>query len=296
MENKIKAVCFGEVLFDNFPQHSKIGGAPLNVSLRLQSHGAEVYMISSVGHDIHGNKINDHLRNAGVNTDGIQVNSHYRTGEVNVILNDKGMASYDIAYPVAWDKIMTRKCDGGQVREADIFIFGSLACRDKISYNTLKKLLEMAKYKVFDVNLRPPHYTGQLLLELMQYSNFIKFNDDELFEIAGYLGSKYNSMEQAIAFVAKCTDTETICVTKGAYGAVLYHQDRFYYNSGYRIKVLDTVGSGDSFLASVIYRLLMGDDPQTALNFGCAVGALVARSEGANPILTAQEITDFMNP
>ena len=32
-----KIVCFGEVLWDVFPKHKKIGGAPLNVALRLQS-------------------------------------------------------------------------------------------------------------------------------------------------------------------------------------------------------------------------------------------------------------------
>jgi fructokinase len=130
----------------------------------------------------------------------------------------------------------------------------------------------------------------------MMKANFIKFNDDELFEIAEYLGSKYNSMEQTIKYVAKKTKTDTICVTKGAHGAVLYNGGTFYYNSGYRIKVLDTVWSGDSFLASVIYKLFNEEGHQEAINFGCAVGAMVAKSEGANPILTKQMIARFMNP
>jgi len=33
----IKATCFGEVLWDVFPTHKKIGGAPLNVAVRLES-------------------------------------------------------------------------------------------------------------------------------------------------------------------------------------------------------------------------------------------------------------------
>ncbi|RAJ15925.1 carbohydrate kinase family protein [Arenibacter echinorum] len=293
---KLKAICFGEVLFDNFPTHSKIGGAPLNVSLRLQSYGVDVSMISSVGNDKEGKRIIKYLRSSGINTDGIQISSSNGTGQVNVVLNDKGVASYDIAYPVAWDKILTKNRYESQLRETDIFIYGSLACRDNTSRTTLKGLVEIAQYKVFDVNLRAPHYSKELLLELMQHANFVKFNDDELYEVAECLGSKYNSMEQTIVFVAKETQTDTICVTKGAYGAVLYHRNIFYYNSGYRIKVLDTVGSGDSFLASVIYKLFSGEDPQAAINFGCAVGAMVAKSEGANPIFTKQRINKFMNP
>lgn len=294
--NNLKAICFGEVLFDNFPTHSKIGGAPLNVSLRLQSYGVNVYMISSVGDDPEGKRIIDCLSNVGVNTEGIQVNSNYGTGQVNVILNEKGVASYDIAYPVAWDKISPKKHYETQIKESDIFIYGSLASRDNTSQSTLKQLLEMAKYKVFDVNLRAPHYTKELLLDLMHHANFIKFNDDELYGVAEFLGSKYHSMEQTIAFVSEQTQTETICVTKGAYGAVLYHQKNLYYNSGYKIKVLDTVGSGDSFLASLIYKLFSGESPQEAINFGCAVGALVAENEGSNPKLTMKNIAKFMNP
>ena len=46
-----KFTCFGEVLWDVFPTHKKIGGAPLNVALRLQSLDNEVAILSSVGND-----------------------------------------------------------------------------------------------------------------------------------------------------------------------------------------------------------------------------------------------------
>ena len=46
---KLKVVCFGEVLWDVFPNHKKIGGAPLNVALRLHSFGADAAVISRIG-------------------------------------------------------------------------------------------------------------------------------------------------------------------------------------------------------------------------------------------------------
>ena len=76
----------------------------------------------------------------------------------------------------------------------------------------------------------------------------------------------------------------------------MYTNDKFYCNSGYFIKVVDTVGAGDSFLASLITKLLKGKSPQKALNFACAVGALVAGSGGANPQLTMKEIKEYMMP
>ena len=131
----------------------------------------------------------------------------------------------------------------------------------------------------------------------MLVADFIKFNDDELYEISEkYLKSPYKSLEQNIKFIAKETNTDTICVTLGSHGAVLYTEGKFYNNCGFRVKVIDTVGSGDSFLASLIAKLFSKIKPQEALNFACAVGALVAQNEGANPMVSESEITKFMNP
>jgi len=160
----------------------------------------------------------------------------------------------------------------------------------------LFQLLAHANYKIFDINLRPPYYSKELLIQLMNTSDFIKFNDDELFEISAYLGSKYHSIEQNIRYISEKTATKHICVTKGSHGAVLLYNGTFYYNSGYQIKVKDTVGAGDSFLASLISQLLKRVHPQEAIDFACAVGALVAGQEGATPIISAGDISEFMDP
>jgi len=294
MKKKFKGVCFGEILFDVFLEHKKIGGAPLNVASRLNSLGADVAMISSVGNDENGKTLVDYLNDCGVNTKAIQVNKTYSTGIVNVILNEKGNASYDINYPAAWDKIQLSDSNTAIVAESDFFVYGSLSSRDAVSNATLKQLLEVAKYKIFDVNLRSPHYTKANVYDLLNRADFIKFNDDELYEICQGLESNLKSLEQNIKFIAEKTNTATVCVTLGAHGAVLYYKKTFYHNSGFKVDVADTVGSGDSFLASLIINLLSGNDHQYAINFASAVGALVAQNEGANPLISQAEIDDFL--
>jgi fructokinase len=291
---KLKAVAYGEVLWDVFPTHKKIGGAPLNVALRIKSFGVESAIISKIGSDEEGKEIVSFLSEKGIDTDTIQISEEYKTGMVNVMINEKGNASYDILYPSAWDKIVLNEDIKKKVSEADVFIFGSLICRDEESRLTLNALLDEAKYKVFDTNLRAPYYTTDVLIELMMKADFIKLNDEELFEISRKLDSPYNSFEQNIKFIADKTNSKQVCVTKGAFGAVLYYNDKFYYNSGYFIKVVDTVGAGDSFLASLIVRLLKGKSPQKSLNYACAIGALVAGEAGANPKISDKLITDYM--
>ena len=293
---KIKAVCFGEVLWDIFPDKARIGGAPLNVASRLSATGIETEIISRIGTDQKGKEILAYLKRNNVGTENIETVATYPTGMVKVTLSRSGSATYEISYPSAWDKIEVSESSMNSVRKADVFIFGSLVCRDEISRNTLFHLLESANYKVFDINLRPPHYQKEVLQQLMQKADFIKFNDEELFEIAVMLGSLFNSLEQNLLFISEKTNTKSICVTKGSHGAVLLSEGKLYYNSGYQIKVKDTVGAGDSFLASLIAKLLTKENPQKALDYACAVGALVAGSEGANPKLEVEEIKKFMFP
>ena len=91
---------------------------------------------------------------------------------------------------------------------------------------------------------------------LMNAANFIKFNDDELTEISKGLGIQGASIEQTIVSVATKTNTASICVTLGEKGAILFYDQRFFYSKGYQVEVVDTVGSGDSFLATLIDALL----------------------------------------
>jgi fructokinase len=296
MKNDLKIICYGEVLFDVFPTHTKIGGAPLNVALRLASLGTNTQIISRIGADEIGKELIEFTKKGGVDTSSIQVDDIHNTGEVIVKLDEKGSASYTINYPVAWDKIECNPEVENTVKKADAMVYGSLVCRDIVSHHSLLELINYAKYKIFDVNLRAPFYTKELLINLMMQSDFIKFNDDELYEISGYLKSPYNSMEQNILYIAEHTNTSHICVTKGSHGAVLYYNQQFYYNSGYKISVVDTVGAGDSFLAGLLSKLLAGNDPQNAIDFACALGALVAQSEGANPKIGTLKINNFINP
>ncbi|MCL6460572.1 MAG: carbohydrate kinase [Flavobacterium micromati] len=291
-----KVICFGEVLFDVFPTHQKIGGAPLNVALRLASLGEQSQIISRIGNDEKGRELLEFIKNKGIDRSTIQLDQTLNTGEVIVKLNGQGSASYTIKYPAAWDKIEFLAEDQNLVQNADAFAFGSLVCRDSVSLKTLLKLVDNAKFSVFDVNLRAPFYTKELLIHLMKLSDFIKFNDDELYEIAHFMETPYHSLEQNIIFIAEKTNTNQICVTKGCHGAVLYQNGKMFYNSGYKIDVIDTVGSGDSFLAGLLYKLLNGKNPQEAIDFACALGAIVAKNSGANPTISLKEINEFINP
>jgi fructokinase len=287
-------VCFGEVLWDVFPNHKKIGGAPLNVAVRLQSLKNNVSIISSIGQDSLGHEIIDFLKNHQINTNNVQVDPALETGKVNVTLDKNGSATYEIKSPVSWDNIQLTDEAKTLINAADALVFGSLVARSETSRNTLYELLKLPTYKIFDVNLRKPHYHIDALMHLMQAADFIKFNDDEIFEIVNAIGFPTENIEKAILTIANETDTKSICVTKGSKGAMLYYNGVFYDNKGYLVKVADTVGAGDSFLAALISTLLQNENPQKSIDYACAVGALVASKSGANPFISQSEVLFLM--
>ena len=88
-----KVICFGEVLFDIFPTHQKIGGTPLNVALRLSSLGLESHIISRIGNDERGRELLAFIENKGIDRSTIQLDHTLNTGEVIVKLNEQGSVS-----------------------------------------------------------------------------------------------------------------------------------------------------------------------------------------------------------
>lgn len=292
---KKKAVCFGEVLWDNFPTGPVPGGAPMNVAVRLQSLGMSARMVSKVGNDAPGRRLINFIRAGGVDVSLIQEDLQVPTGEVMVKLNAMGVAAYDIVYPSAWDRIGVTEQAVKAVGESDVLIFGSLVCRDRQSASTLIELLQHARFRVFDVNLRKPFVDFSMIRRLMDQADFIKMNDEELEEVMAMTDRRQGSLQEKMKALSELTGTQFICVTKGGDGAELFDGNNFFTHPGFKVEVADTVGSGDSFLAALLFQWLNQAPFEKALEFACATGALVATHKGANPLLDYQDIKSFID-
>lgn len=291
MSDSKKIVCFGEVLWDVFPDAKVIGGAPLNVALRLNSQGHSVSMISRLGQDEAGREAFQHIQKMGLPTEGLQWDESLPTGEVLITIDSGGSARYVITEPVACDAIEYSEEGKRLVTKASILVFGSLVCRRPKSKATLEQLISHAHFTVFDVNLRPPFYTMELLESFMLKSDFVKMNDEEVVEITNALGIHAASLKECAYELINRFSLKGLCVTEGAHGAFLIWEGTYEKHPGYTVEVHDTVGAGDSFLATLIGELLVnGAEPSIALDKACAYGALVASKAGANCTVTESEL------
>jgi fructokinase len=288
-------ICFGEVLWDILPTGKQPGGAPFNVAVHLHQLGQPVALISRVGDDEPGRELLGFIASKGLSTAHVQHGQTHLTGVVKANVDDAHEVVYKIVQPVAWDYIQYNDKLAELVAQADVLVYGSLAARQSGTRDTLYRLLDHARFKVFDVNLRPPHYTPEVTTHLLAQADLVKLNHHELAEVTGWFGDQAPAgREAAMRWLAERFGLQAVCVTCGADGALFYTAGQQYRAPGLPVTVRDTIGSGDAFLAALLRGWLAGEEPGAALRFACAAGALVATQPGATPALTAAEVTALL--
>lgn len=281
MKNKV--ITIGEILWDVFPEGKKAGGSSMNVALNLHKQGIESRFISAVGNDENGKELLNFLAGNHFDTDLIQRNDELPTSTVVVRLDENHQATYTIKQPVAWDDIKINEENTTAVKQADALVYCSLTCREEKSKATILSLLENAKTKIFDINLRAPFYSKELTGELLTKADILKINEDELVWVKESFGLTGNTDEQLLKQLSGQFDIEMICLTLGDKGACVLKDGKLFKHTGYQVQVADTVGAGDAFLATFIACYLQGYPMETTLDNACKVGAFVASQPGANP-------------
>lgn len=277
-------VCFGEILWDFLPDGAFPGGAPFNVAYHLHQHGLEAHIASAVGRDVLGGELLRRLQGWGIPTGSVTEHDGVPTGYVRATINARGDARYDIVQPVAWDEIPAEPALPA-VRRAAALVFGSLAQRSKANRTTLAALLRAlprGALRVFDVNLRPPFDDLTLVRELAREASVLKLNSDEAARLCDE-PPRPGAEEAHARALAGLTGCRTVVVTAGERGAGWWRHDRWQWEPARRVQVVDTVGSGDAFLAALLAQVLAGAPDAEALAQACRTGEWVASCRGPTP-------------
>lgn len=301
IKNK-KIICYGDIVWDKLYKLYKLykrdklyklyklssalrpAGAPLNVAYHFKKMGVQSYIISYVGNDILGEELLKIIKKWCV--DGIfcivnnvnNKNNNLPTGKIIVDALFQEV-SYEIMEPVAWDFIAVEKELSKMIKNTDGFVFQSMTARNEKSRKTLHSLLEYSCYKIFDVNLRPPFYSEQIIKILIEKSDIVKMSVSELYEIVSWFHSGKFSEEEAVCFLKECFHLKELLITKGCYGASYYGIAKLYERRGITIKVKDTIGSGDAFLSGFLAKKINGNSSEEAIEQAITISAFVASKE-----------------
>lgn len=284
----------GELLWDLLPSGARLGGAPANFTVMAGRLGSHAAILSRIGRDDLGRKSVDLLDPLPADTEYLQIDPVHETGRVTVELKD-GQPSYVIHEPAAWD-FMELTDDWVRLAErADAICFGSLAQRALESRQTIQTLAAQTSsscVRVFDVNLRAPFYSSEVIQESLELATVLKLNDAEMPLVLGLLGLPTPEEADPTALrngAEKLLDEfptlRMVAVTRGGNGSLLVARDDWHEHPGVATQVADTIGAGDAFTAAIAHYMLRGADLLTLNEAGNRWGAWVASQHGAMPPL-----------
>lgn len=281
----MKILSFGEVLWDVYPDAAHLGGAPLNFAAHLALQGADAYFVSAVGKDELGEETVQEVEKLGVKTDYISV-SDKETGKCLVTLDENAVPKYNLLTDVAYDHIAMPEFSADD--EFDAIAFGTLALRMNNNIEVLKDIIRTANYKEIysDLNIRPPFYSDESISFCMSNATIVKISDEELPTVTQSLLKKELDVKSAAEALSEAFgQLKLIIITCGAEGSCAYDciSKTFYEAPVVPVKVVSTVGAGDSFGAAFLYKYFNKEDIQSCLEYASKVSAMVVSHKDAIP-------------
>jgi len=284
----------GELLWDMLPQARRLGGAPANFTVMAGRLGNHAAVLSRIGRDDLGREAVHLLDPLPADTSFLQVDPARETGKVTVSFHN-GQPSYTIHQPAAWD-FMELSGEWVQLAErADAICFGSLAQRCLESRQTIQTLVAQAaarSVRIFDVNLRAPFYSSEVIQESLELATVMKMNDAEVPLVLSLLGlaaeeewAAHSLRAGAERLLAEFPTLQLVAVTRGENGSLLVTREEWHEHPGYPVKLADTIGAGDAFTAAMTHYLLRGADLATLNEAGNRWGGWIASQTGAMPPL-----------
>ncbi len=296
-----EVVGIGELLWDILPSGPRLGGTVANFAVFSARLGNRAVLVSSVGDDEYGRTARGILAQPNLDLQQLQFSADHSTGTVEVTLSADNQPSYVIPANVAWDFIRFTPTLRGAAPGANAVCFGTLGQRHEVSRSTIQGFVAATApecVRVFDVNIRMPDCTPEVLHWSMAHATIIKVSDEELplaFSFLSELGFirppvTITPETAAHALLEYFPNCKLVATTLGAEGCLITSRRETFRHPGFPTKVVDTVGAGDAFTAGLLHAYLRGASLSQMAEAGNLCGSYVAGQPGATPLLSAELI------
>ncbi len=253
------------VLGGAFASHP--GGKGANQALAARRLGADVALIAKVGRDANADQALALLKADGVDLSGLQHSDREPTGVALIAVAPDGE-----------NQILVAPGANSALTPDDLpeTITGALVGQHEAPLKTLAAAIARCDGFVA-LNLAPAMATSA---EVLNRADLLIVNETE----AAFYGE-----------ASLLASGGQVAVTLGAKGAVLYRDGQEIARAAPPpVDVVDATGAGDTFTAALTVALLEGREPEAALRFACAAGALATTKAGAQPSLPRRKDVDAL--
>ena len=284
------------------------GGAPANVAVAAARLGADTGFIGKVGDDSFGRSLAETLRKEGVNTDGLFVSDSVPTTMAIVSVDASGEREFSFYRNPGADTQLTTE-EAVSVIENDLPLIlhaGSLSMTTSPSREACEEALRFAKERgviiSYDPNYRAALWDTEenavaMMKKLLPLADILKVSDEEMLMLTGTEDFEEGSL------VLSGYGPRLVLVTLGSQGVFVRYGEYAEVVPGFRVKVADTNGAGDTFLGAMLAQisarsekenLLGGLDQETLrdyLTYANKAASLTCSRHGAIPAMpTAEEM------
>lgn len=281
----------GELLWDLFPDHRSLGGAPANVAYHATALGDHGLVLSRVGRDPLGDEALALFTARGVDVGAVQRDDQHPTGVVRVHRGSAGSGHirFEIDAHAAWAHPVWSDDWAAALARADAVCFGTLLCAQPAGRAVVERAAATAParaLRLLDLNLRPPFDTAVAIDAALACANAIKLSEEEAQHMAARFG--VTGVDGAAEHLLGA-GMRAVAVTFGAQGSALYTAHGCDRQPGVPLALFtpapdaDPVGAGDAFTAALTHHLVRGHAASRANAAANRYGAFVASRAGAMP-------------
>jgi fructokinase len=276
----------GEVLWDVFPDATRLGGAALNFAAHLKRLGHVPRIVSAVGRDALGDAASAAITSLELDTTFLQRVERLNTGTASVQLGPGDRTSFVIERPAAYDAVEISDAVLAQIVQwkPSWCYYGTLFASRVQGRHVLQRLLDAlpGARRFCDINLRPGFESRELACDLLHLADVVKLNERELTLVRDWLGLPVDPERFCRAGAARF-GWQAAVVTLGARGCAMLVGDDYVEAAGVPVAVADTVGAGDAFAAAFLHGLISGWPATQVAVFSNRAGAMAASVPGAIP-------------
>jgi fructokinase len=237
------------------------GGAPANVAVAASKLGAKTAFIGKIGDDAYGKFLADTLDKNNVDTQGLIVDKTSNTTLAIVSVNNDGERSFAFYRKNCADTLLSEsEISDEQLKTTRILHFGSVSLTDDPSRTATISTVQRAKAFgatiSYDPNYRANLWNSkteaiQQMKKPLNMVDILKISDEEL-----PLVSSSESLEDGTRYLYDTYNIPLILVTLGEKGAYYRFKNITGKVDGFKVKVADTNGAGDTFFGAFLSQMI----------------------------------------
>lgn len=318
---KTDIICLGEALIDFIAVESgkklaevesfkKVaGGAPANVAVGASKLGKKSAFLGRIGDDEFGYFLQDRIKETGVDCSQLQFDKQARTGLAFISLPTPNTREF-LFYrnPSADMRLDSKEFDEDFIKNTKIFHFGSITLINEPSKSATLKAVKIAKDSgaiiSYDPNLRLNLWQDAKTAKTeinttLPLADIVKVNDEELFFLTGKKDIK-KAMDEILS------KGPGLClVTQGEKGCYYKTKNFFGKFNTYKVDAVDSTGCGDSFVSSILVKIIDNDFKKTISNkdimlsivkFASGAAVITSTKKGViSSLPTKSEVEKFLS-